>query len=114
MASQALFDAVPPFPDDVAVAPMHTVLLRQLRVGDVEAAKILLQACRDTGFFFLDLSDDAIGEKVVEEIDNIFEAGKDIMHLPEDVKKECAHDPPKSFLGYVCIFVTKTSRILTL
>ncbi|KAF1954064.1 oxidoreductase [Byssothecium circinans] len=100
MASQALFDAVPPFPNAVVAAPMRTVLLGQLCAGDVQAAGVMLEACRDMGFFLLDLSGDATGEQMVEEIDKIFGAGKEIMHLPEQVKKEYAHDPPRSFLGF--------------
>jgi hypothetical protein len=34
-------------------------------------------------------------------VDALFTAGKDIMNLPDEIKKQFQHDFPKSTLGYV-------------
>jgi isopenicillin N synthase-like dioxygenase len=101
MASQRLFDSNPPFPDDVPVAPMCTISLAQLRAADSSAAIDVLHACQELGFFLLDLHQDPLGEEVIVEVDTLFAASKDIMNLPQEVKDQFQHDPPKSFLGYV-------------
>lgn len=99
MASETLFGAIPAFPDDVPTAPMHTIALAGLSSGDQSAAKSVLDACQELGFFLLDLRGDALGDTMINEIDSLFGAGKDIMHLPNEVKDKYQHDLPKSFLG---------------
>ncbi|KAK7757420.1 hypothetical protein SLS62_000433 [Diatrype stigma] len=101
MASAKLFGDIPPFPDDVPIAPMYTVSLASLRSGDDAAAKSVLCACQELGFFLLDLQgDDEVGKTMIEEIDQLFDAGTKIMSLPEDEKEQYLHDIPKSFLGF--------------
>jgi isopenicillin N synthase-like dioxygenase len=102
MASTKTFGGTPPFPEDVPVATMYTISLAQLRAGDSSAASDVLRACQELGFFSLDLNQDPFGEEVIHEVDTLFAAGKDIMNLPVAVKEQFLHDPPKSFLGYVC------------
>lgn len=101
MASEALFEAIPPFPDHVPVAPLYTVSLAQLHAQDAAATSKVLRACQELGFFLLDLHNDPLGEVVMGEVDALFAAGEDIMNLPDEVKAQFQHDPPKSFLGYV-------------
>jgi len=99
MASEKLFQAIPAFPEDVSTAPMYTVTLGSLRSGDPSAARSVFDACQELGFFLLDLRDDGLGKTVIDEIDMLFGAGKDIMNLPDEVKDTFQHDLPKSFLG---------------
>jgi hypothetical protein len=101
MASYKLFKDVPPFPEDVATMPMRTISLADLRSGAQSTAQEVLLACQDLGFFLLALQGDELGDKMIEEIDELFDVGKDIMNLPDEVKQEYLHDIPKSFLGYV-------------
>jgi hypothetical protein len=99
IASEKLFQGIPAFPDNVPIAPVCTVSLASLRSGDGGTAKNLLSACQELGFFLLDLRGDALGESLIDDIDQLFDATKDIMNLPQDVKKEYLHDIPRSFLG---------------
>lgn len=99
MASQKLFQAIPAFPDDVPTAPMSTISLAKLNSGDEAAARDLLTACQELGFFLLDLNGDALGNELVDTIDQLFLASKDIMDLPLDEKEQYLHDAPRSFLG---------------
>jgi isopenicillin N synthase-like dioxygenase len=101
MASEKLFEAIPSFPDHVPVSPMYTVSLAQLHAQDASAARNMLHACQELGFFLLDLRHDPLGEDVIGEVDALFTAGKDIMNLPDEIKKQFQHDFPKSTLGYV-------------
>lgn len=100
MASEEYFRSVPPFPDDVPTAPIPTISLADLHSGNTVAAKCLLRACENLGFFLLDLRGDKLGEAVVNEVDSLFGVAKDIMNLPDEVKAKYPHDVPKSFLGY--------------
>lgn len=99
MASQKLFDSVPPFPDNVPTARMSTVPLASLTSVDESSAKKVLGACQDLGFFLLDLAGDALGETVIGEVDELFEVMKQLMSLPQDEKMQYLHDIPRSFLG---------------
>lgn len=99
MASQKLFEAIPAFPDDIPTASMSTISLARLNSGDEAAARSLLSACQELGFFLLDLSEDALGTELIEDIDQLFLVGKEIMDLPVDVKEQYLNDAPRSFLG---------------
>lgn len=101
MASEKLFVDIPPFPDNVPTMPMHTISLASLNSGHEDAAERLVAACQELGFFLLDLRGDQLGEKVTKEIDLLFDLGRDVMNLPEDIKQQCLHDSPRSFLGQV-------------
>lgn len=99
MASQKLFEGIPSFPEDIPTASMHTISLASLCSGNEAAAKSLLAACQELGFFLLDLDGDTLGIDLMKEIDQIFLAGKDIMNLPREVKDQYLNDAPRSFLG---------------
>ncbi|KAI1338641.1 oxidoreductase [Xylariaceae sp. FL0016] len=100
MASQALFQDLPPFPEDVPVASMKKVPLAGLRSGDEATAKEVFAACQELGFFLLDLYGDDMGEETIAELDQLFSGAKDIMDTPEDVKAKYLHNIPKNFLGF--------------
>lgn len=99
MASHKSFEDMPSFPDDIPTASMSTISLASLNSEDEAAAKNLLAACQELGFFLLDLNGDELGEKLIEDIDQLFLIGKDIMDLPQAVKEQYPHNPPRSFLG---------------
>ncbi|GAW14004.1 hypothetical protein ANO14919_033960 [Xylariales sp. No.14919] len=94
------FENVPPFPEDVPVAEMHTVSLTNLRSGDRVTIETLMTSCQELGFFMLDLRGDTSGELMIEETDQLFEIGKELMNLSEEEKHRYLHDIPKSFLGF--------------
>ncbi|KAK9778084.1 putative Fe2OG dioxygenase domain-containing protein [Seiridium cardinale] len=100
MASEKLFIDVPPFPEEAETAPIHTIPLADLRAKDGTAAKKLLAACQELGFFLLDLRNDEIGEAMTEEIDQLFGLGKDLFNIPREVMDQYPHEIPKSFLGF--------------
>lgn len=103
MASAKVFQAFPAFPDGIPTAPISTISLARLSSGDKAAARSLLAACQELGFFLLDLSEDKSGKELTELIDQLFSLGKEIMDLPVAVKEKYLHDAPRSFLGYVLL-----------
>jgi isopenicillin N synthase-like dioxygenase len=96
MASSTLFEGIPPFPDDIPAVSMNTVSLAGLRENDAK----VVAACKELGFFFLDLRGDSMGDAMIECIDQLFTIGQEIFDLPESVKHQYLHDIPRSFLGY--------------
>ncbi|KAI1357430.1 oxidoreductase [Xylaria arbuscula] len=100
MASSTHFETVPPFPQDVPVAEMHTISLADLRLGDRLTIDKLTSSCQELGFFLLDLQGDTAGSLMVEEIDQLFDVGKALLGLSEEEKRQYLHDIPKSFLGF--------------
>lgn len=99
MASEKLFEGIPPFPDDVPTASMFTISLTNLTSGDESTSESMLEACRSLGFFMLDLRGNPLGEAVIKEIDHLFGVMHDLMQLSDEVKEEYKHDMPRSFLG---------------
>ncbi|KAK7423054.1 hypothetical protein QQZ08_009221 [Neonectria magnoliae] len=109
MASEKLFENAPPFPDDIPTAQIASVSLVGLRTGDEATARTLLESCKTLGFFLLDLRGDALGEELVGEIDHLLgSVGKEVMALPEDVKRQYHVDIPRSFEGFKLRGVGKT------
>ena len=49
------FPDLPPFPEDVPMAPLLRISLSKLTQGDQEEVDKLWQACCELGFFYLDL-----------------------------------------------------------
>ncbi|KAJ8129509.1 hypothetical protein O1611_g4121 [Lasiodiplodia mahajangana] len=110
MASETLFSEIPPFPLDVPTAVLTTITLERLRSRDDEAEKDLLRACKEFGFFLLDLRGDDTGKVLIQEIDKLFAVCRETMNLPVDVKEAYEHDAPKSFLGFKPRGQSKTEK----
>jgi hypothetical protein len=49
------FTDLPPFPEDVSTAPLLRISLSKLTQGDSDEIDRLWKACRELGFFYLDL-----------------------------------------------------------
>ncbi|KAI0146184.1 Clavaminate synthase-like protein [Xylariaceae sp. FL1272] len=110
MASAALFKDIPPFPDDVPTASMPVISFGDLRKEIDAAEKAVLKACKETGFFLLDLGNDSIGTRLVSEIDQLFGVCKETMNLPDEVKNHYQNDAPKSLLGFKPIGQANTEK----
>ncbi|KXH62212.1 hypothetical protein CSAL01_10597 [Colletotrichum salicis] len=109
MASEKLFENIPPFPNDIPTASIASVSLAGLRAKDGTTAQNLLKACQTLGFFLLDLREDPVGEELVTEIDQLMgDVVRDIMNLPIDVRKQYHVDVPRSFEGFKLRGVGKT------
>ena len=99
MASARVFDSLPPFPTDVAVADIPKVSLAKLAQDDESEAKVMFDACCTLGFYLLDLTEDVVGRKMIEEIDAIFEVMQKTMCLSTEEKERYKIDIPRDFMG---------------
>ena len=85
--------------NDIPTMPMYTISLGDLRAEDERTARTMFTACQELGFFLLDLRQDELGESMIQEIDSLFDVGKDMMSLPEDIKEQYLYNILQSFLG---------------
>jgi non-haem dioxygenase in morphine synthesis N-terminal len=105
MASKTLFEATAPFPDDLQpIAEISTISLAKLVADDTCEAQAVLDACRQLGFFLLNLSGDTVGEEMIKEVDQVFEMVREIMDLAMEEKIQHSNDPPREFRGYEFLF----------
>lgn len=106
------FPSLPPFPKDVPTAPLLRVCLANLLSGDVEEEQKLYQACKDLGFFYLDLRppntgapttsshEDGHGATLLSTSDALFELGKKVFELPVEEKVKYDLSAEGSYFGY--------------
>ncbi|KAF5006792.1 hypothetical protein FDECE_6846 [Fusarium decemcellulare] len=68
-------------------AALRVVSLQKLIDGDEETKTLLLKACTDFGFFYLDCRDVASG-RVMEEVQSMYELATSFYDLPQEKKSE--------------------------
>jgi isopenicillin N synthase-like dioxygenase len=84
----ALTDDLPPFPNDVPVAPLLTVSLRKLLGSpDGEEHERLFAAAKGLGFFYLDMRGTPVGEALIKEADTMFDLMTAFFDLPFEEKQ---------------------------
>lgn len=82
----------PPFPDGYLECPLLRISLAKLcsEPCDEKEAARLVEACRSTGFFYLDLSDDrsesTLGKDLLEDALQLVALSKDAFKLPQEEK----------------------------
>lgn len=93
------FQDIQPFPDDIATAPLLRISLPLLRNSPAESQR-LFQACKDLGFFYLDLRDDSVGESVLGEADRLFDLSKELFGLGREKLNKFDYSEQGSYYGY--------------
>ena len=102
MVSQSLFDSLPPFPKDVPTADVPKFSLAKLSSGDSTYARRLFETCRTTGFFLLEMGGEETGDKMIRDIDAMFDISNDIFDLDVKEKSKYAQDLARGdFNGYM-------------
>ncbi|OQD81453.1 hypothetical protein PENANT_c027G06759 [Penicillium antarcticum] len=94
------FPNIPPFPDDIATAPLLRLSLGKLIAGDPSEYANLFQASSDIGFFYLDLSDSEQGSSLLGDADTLFKLGERLFELSLDEKKKYDFSRQNSYFGY--------------
>jgi isopenicillin N synthase-like dioxygenase len=94
------FPGIPPFPDDVATAPLLRLSSGKLLAGDSAEYAKLFQASTDIGFFYLDLSDSEQGSSLLGDADTLFKIGENLFELSLDEKKKYDFSGQNSYFGY--------------
>jgi isopenicillin N synthase-like dioxygenase len=77
---------LPPFPMDIPTAPLVSISLSKLENHNLEESTSFYKACRDLGFFYLDLNGSSLGESIVTEAEELNVVQKEFFNLPNDVK----------------------------
>lgn len=99
MASQKKFQDIPLFPSDLPVVDMSVIPLQGLLALDPTTVAELATVSKDLGFFLIDLRGHDIGEKLINDIDRLFDVSKDLFDLPDDIKTKYAVIPKKGLNG---------------
>lgn len=90
--------AIPPFPDDVPIAPLLRLSLHRLLKRDEMEVKRFNRACEDLGFFYLDLAGD--GDSLLRNANELFDVAKAFYDLPLEEKTKYDFSSKKSYFGY--------------
>lgn len=88
--SELEFPHLPPFPKDILIAPLLRVKLSKLLREDQAEINLLFKACRELGFFYLDVRGEIAGEELVGCARALFGEGQKVFDLP--VEKKITYD----------------------
>jgi isopenicillin N synthase-like dioxygenase len=90
----------PPFPSDVPTAPLLRLSLEKLLNNDTEESTRFYQACKNLGFFYLDLRGTSIGESILKDADRLFDVGEKLFELDLEEKEKYDFSAQHSYYGY--------------
>jgi hypothetical protein len=71
---------IPPFSDNVPTEPLLRLSLRRRLNRDAAEVVRFIQACKDVGFFYLDLDGD--GDSLLREATQLFDVAEALCDLP--------------------------------
>ncbi|KAL8709374.1 MAG: hypothetical protein Q9220_005868 [cf. Caloplaca sp. 1 TL-2023] len=92
---------------DTTTTPRHqadlkSISLSSLLNGDIPSAHSLVQSCKENGFFYLDLRDDATTRQTLKYADELVDVGKAVFKMSLEEKEEYSTEKylPSRLLGY--------------
>lgn len=93
------FSGIPPFPDDVPTAPLLRLSLQKLLNKDRTESERFFSACKDVGFFYLDVRGIPEGDSILEDADKLFGVGEKFFDLSLEEKTSYDFSEKKSYFG---------------
>lgn len=96
MSYEKNFDGIPPFADDVPCAPLLRLSLEKLLSHEEAEVQRFYSACKDLGFFYLDLR----GNDILADADQLFGIGEQLFELDLDEKRRYDLSKKNSYFGY--------------
>ena len=93
------FPNIPLFPSNVPTAPLLRLSLSSLLNRDPNEISRFIRACEDLGFFYLDLQECELGDKLQAEADELFGVGEELFALPVEVKRGYDFSGEGSYFG---------------
>ncbi len=93
-------NTLPPFPGDIRTAPLVSISLAKLENGDEAESKAFYEACKNLGFFYLDMMDSNLGVTMVEEAEKLHEIQQEVFRLPKEEKDRYGRDQVDQFYAY--------------
>lgn len=110
MAPATSHHLYPPFAEGVTAAPLVSISLARLEADDDAESEAFFKACKELGFFYLNMEGSALGEKMVSEAEKIFAVQQQFTRLPDKDKDQFEReklDPAYPFFGYRLIHGVK-------
>lgn len=93
--------SLPPFPTDIATAPIASVSLPKLLANDPSEGQKVLEACTTHGFFYLDLRDSSgLGQALIDESESLLHLAKEAFDHPLEEKQKFNLVKGESLWGY--------------
>lgn len=94
------FNDLPPFPEDLPLAPIAIISHHKLLSGNSNEATKVLEAAKTYGFFYLSLSDTPSGQTLLAESEQLLALAKIAFSLPLPTKLQYALERGVSLFGY--------------
>ena len=82
------------------MADIPRLSLTKLLENDALESEQLFRACRETGFFLLDLTGSRVGENMLDDAENIFGLSQKILGLEQEELGKFPFKPKLSLYGY--------------
>ena len=90
----------PPFPNNVPIAPLLRLSLEKLLKNDTQESARFFQACKELGFFYLDLRGTPAGESLLDDANRLFDIGEHLFELDLEEKQKYDFSAQQSYYGY--------------
>ena len=90
----------PPFPSDILTAPLLRLSLSKLLKNDQQESTRFFQACKELGFFYLDLQGVPLGNSILRDADKLFDVGEKLFELDLEEKQKYDFSAQQSYYGY--------------
>ena len=100
MAPKTSHDQYPPFSSTVPTAPLVSIKLSALESGDASESSAFFEACKDLGFFYLDMVGSELGESIVEESEKLHALQQEFFALPRESKDVYTQEKIGPFYAY--------------
>lgn len=93
-------DSLPPFPDGMQIAHIARISSAKLLSHDIDESVKVLEACKQHGFFYLDMRDSTLGQELLNNADSLL--GSAIKFFDSDIneKRRYLMIKNKSVAGY--------------
>lgn len=101
MPTTDYFNRFPPFPNDIPIARLPRVSFGKLLADDAAESEQLFRACRENGFFLVDLRGSGEGETMLKDAETAFDLSEKIFEIDQQELAKDAFKPPTSLFGYV-------------
>lgn len=100
MASLTSHHLLPPFAEGIKTAPLVSVSFAKLEAGDKGASDAFFKACKELGFFYLDMFGSELGETIVAEAEKLNTLQQGFFKLPNEVKDKYGRPNLHPFYAY--------------
>lgn len=101
MATQESFEGYPPFPSDIPTAEIRNFTYEALKTGNRTDSDELFEACREQGYFMLDMRGSEDGETLLRDVEAMFNLNNELFQMEHSELLKYHVNLPKDINGYV-------------